>query len=110
MFSPFFFCQQSSFEVLHCERSAGEVETDELCEILVEGEELLQLRGCPAFPDSVSVPVLVLGVGLESDGVVPLSLLGSSLDGESERVAKEKLLLECARVCAAICFLSHLMS
>ena len=91
MFSPFFFCQQSSFEVLHCERSAGEVETDELCEILVEGKEVLQLRGCPAFPDSVSVPVLVLGVGLESDGVVPLSLLGSSLDGESERVAKEKL-------------------
>ena len=29
--------------VLHCERSAGEVETDKLCEILVEGEELLQL-------------------------------------------------------------------
>lgn len=25
------FCQQSAFEVLHCERSAGEVETNEMC-------------------------------------------------------------------------------
>ena len=66
------------------------METDELCEILVEGEELLQLRGCPAHPDLVFVPVLVLRVALESDGAAPLSPLGSSLDGESERVAKEK--------------------
>lgn len=73
----------------------------------MEGEELLWLRGCPTFPVSVSVPVLVLGVGLESDGAVLLSPPCSLLDGKSEKVAKEKPWLECSWVCAAICSLSR---
>ena len=56
---------------------------DELRELL---EEVDRPRGCLTLPDSVSVLVLVLCVGLESGGDELLSLCDSSLDGESERL------------------------
>ena len=59
------------------------METDELRELL---EEVDRPRGCLALPDSVSVLVLVLCVGLESGGDELLSPCDSSLDGESERL------------------------
>ena len=59
------------------------METDELHELL---EEVDQPRGCLALPNSVSVLVLVLCVGLESGGDKLLSPCDSSLDGESERL------------------------
>ena len=56
------------------------METDELRELL---EEVNRPRGCLAVPNSVSVLVLVLCVGLESGGDELLSPCDSSLDGES---------------------------
>ena len=70
------------------------METDELRELL---EEVNRPRGCLAVPNSVSVLVLVLCVGLESGGDELLSPCDSSLDGESsldpgkfELLAKEE--------------------
>ena len=49
-------------------------------------EDVDRPRGCLILPDSVSVLVLVLYVGLESGGDELLSPCDSSLDGESERL------------------------
>ena len=59
------------------------METDKLRELL---EEVDRPRGCLAIPDSVSVLVLVLCIGLESGGDELLSPCDSTLDGKSERL------------------------
>ena len=57
----------------------------------VEGIELLRSQGCPALPNSVSVPVVVISLGLVVDGAALLSPFGSSLGSESERLFEGEL-------------------
>ena len=61
-----------------------------LCKLHELLEEVDRPRGCLALPNSVSVLVLVVCVGLESGGDEVLSPCDSSLDGEFEWLAEEE--------------------